>query len=418
MDDARFDAIAARERLAAHGWISRRTESFRHLTPPDVAVWIGEGQPQGQEHEHEREREIGTGWSMHVAGARDPQVVVARTLDAREPAQRAQLLAGVPAPDEDDAAPFAWAHRALVREGLRLRIAAAADDAVPCVELRLDARAQVTAPLLVVEVLPGARCVLVEAHDRSAEGGRFGGTRGVVQNLQVRVLLGSGASLVHLRTARPRSGDRIAHDLQVHVDGDARYAGALLATGSHYHLQRATIGLRGERAAGSIGSVLLAQGAALDQQVRAQHAAAATRSVIETLGLAGDAARLVVNGHTRIAAGCGGADARQRLTAIPTRGNPRVTLRPHLVIEHDDVQAAHGATFGALPEDALFHARQRGLDERTAQALIVGGLARATLSRALPDPGVLASHEIDSLLDAAVGAHLAASDRAPEPSHG
>jgi Fe-S cluster assembly protein SufD len=414
MDDACFDALAARERLAVHGWISRRTESFRHLTPPDAAVWVGEAQTQAQE----QEREAGTGWSMQVAGASDPHVVVARTLDARERGQRAELLAGMPAPDEDDAAPFAWAHRALVREGLRLRIGVAAADAVPCVELRLDACAQVAAPLLVVELLPGARCVLVEMHDRLAEAGRFGGTRGVVQNLQVRVLLGRGASLVHLRTARPRPGDRIAHDLQVHVDGEARYAGALLATGSHYHLQRASLGLHGERAAGSIGSVLLAQNSALDQQVRARHAAAATRSVIETLGLAGDAARLVVNGHTRIGAGCSGADARQRLTAIPTRGNPRVTLRPHLVIEHDDVQAAHGATFGALPEDALFHARQRGLDERTAQALIVGGLAQATLSRSLPDPVVLASHGIDALLDAAVGAHLEPGDRPLEPSHG
>jgi len=35
----------------------------------------------------------------------------------------------------------------------------------------------------------------------------------------------------------------------------------------------------------------------------------------------------------------------------------------YLEILHDQVQATHGATWGALPEDALFYAQQRGIDE-------------------------------------------------------
>jgi Fe-S cluster assembly protein SufD len=74
------------------------------------------------------------------------------------------------------------------------------------------------------------------------------------------------------------------------------------------------------------------------------------------------------NAHTRIAPGAAQADVRQRLVGIPTGGQPKLVLRPHLEIHHDQVQAAHGATWGALPDEALFYARQRGLDERSAAA--------------------------------------------------
>jgi Fe-S cluster assembly protein SufD len=75
----------------------------------------------------------------------------------------------------------------------------------------------------------------------------------------------------------------------------------------------------------------------------------------------------VANAYTRIAAGADDASVRQRLSGIALAGQPRMVLRPHLEILHDQVQAVHGATWGALPADALFYAGQRGLDEATAR---------------------------------------------------
>jgi Fe-S cluster assembly protein SufD len=111
-----------------------------------------------------------------------------------------------------------------------------------------------------------------------------------------------------------------------------------------------------------------------------------------------------------MAPGCSEAATRQRLDGIPTGGQPRIVLRPHLEIHHDEVQAAHGATWGALPEDALFHARQRGLDEASAKTLIVGGLARAVLARAVDDAQWPESFQCDAALEAAVARHLAATE--------
>jgi Fe-S cluster assembly protein SufD len=94
--------------------------------------------------------------------------------------------------------------------------------------------------------------------------------------------------------------------------------------------------------------------------VQVAHGAAHTTSAVECLALASGSARGVANAHTRIAPGADEAEARQRLSGIPTAGQPRLVLRPHLEIHHDQVQAAHGATWGALPEDALFYAASAG----------------------------------------------------------
>ena len=90
-------------------------------------------------------------------------------------------------------------------------------------------------------------------------------------------------------------------------------------------------------------------------------------------------------------------------------------LRPHLEIHHDKVQAAHGATWGALPDEAIFYARQRGLDEREARAMIVRGMTHAVLARALDAPDLLDTLGIEALLAQAVDRHLAS---AAEAHHG
>jgi Fe-S cluster assembly protein SufD len=222
--------------------------------------------------------------------------------------------------------------------------------------------------------------------------------------------MAEGARLDHFRIVRARAAAQLAHHIDVRLAERARYAQRLLATGAAYNLQRTLLDLHGRAAEASARGVLLAAGTVLEQQVRSRHAAASTRSDVEMLALASGAARIVGNAYTAIAAGCDGADVRQRLAGIPTAGQPKLVLRPHLEIHHDNVQAAHGATWGALPGDALFHARQRGLDEAAAKAMILEGLARAVLSRGAELP-----LDFDAALAAAVSEHLRP---AKERSHG
>jgi Fe-S cluster assembly protein SufD len=66
--------------------------------------------------------------------------------------------------------------------------------------------------------------------------------------------------------------------------------------------------------------------------------------------------------HTRIAAG-----ADEPRAPAPgghaAAGQPRMVLRPHLEILHDRCRPRMAPPGARCPEDALFYARQRGLDD-------------------------------------------------------
>ena len=260
MDTARADILAARHQLQTRGWISRKAEAFRHLPPPDAAVWLGDesgrAAPGCEAHPL-----TGAGWTLHPIGHSPQGRVDARWLDASDALQRAELWAGLSAPlgagiadnaddrAEGDAAPFSWAHRALCRHGLRLRIGgtpgAERGPREPVwLQLRHQPRRAVEAPMLVIEVLAGVHCVLVETHDRQSVACQ----QPVVQNLQAHIVLGDGATLQHLRIATPGAADHIAHHVHARLGRDAHYAQALVASGSSYHLQRNVIALQAEGA--------------------------------------------------------------------------------------------------------------------------------------------------------------------------
>lgn len=406
MNDISADALAARGHLAAHGWIPRTAEAFRHLPPPDAALWLGDADGPSREA-----APAGSGWELGPIPPALADSIEARSLDAADPAQRRELLASLALPGDDAAAPFAWAHRALLRQGLRLRIRPAPGGRE--LFLRVQRRADgVEAPLLVIELLPGARCTLLETHDAAGAGLRCG----IVQNLQVHVLGAAQSSLRHLRVALPAAQDRVAQHVHVRLNDGGSYRQVLLAGGSAYHLQRTVLELNQTSAQARTGSVLLAADNCIDQQVLVRHGARDTDSSIDALALGSGSARMVANAHTLIAAGSDNAQTRQRLTGVPTRGQPRLVLRPHLEIHHDQVQAAHGATWGALPEDALFHARQRGIAELAAKAMIVEGMAAAVFARVLDDADVLEASGLEPLLARAIAAHLAAGTK--EARHG
>lgn len=368
---------AAHQHLETQGWFTRHSEAFRHLPPPALDRWLGKSRDTSSPGASTTE----SGWSVRPIGETKTSGFEARSLDALDPVQRKALFEGVPPPGDDEAAPFVWAHRALCRRGLRLRVKSPsgttpAEQARVALQLRYRPRSSVEAPLLVINVEDGAHCTLIETHESGAKS-----EQGLVQNMHMHINLGRGATLLHLRIATPRSRDEIAHHMDVRLQENARYAQALVASGSTYHLQRCNMQLLGEGAETRNTGLLLTGEHAIDQQIYTRLEAPRTHSKDEMLVLAGAEAKAVCNSYGRIAPGAHDADVVQMLRGVALDGHPRLVLRPHMEILHDQVEALHGATWGALPEDALFYASQRGLDKATARRLIIEGMAHAVLER-------------------------------------
>ena len=81
-------------------------------------------------------------------------------------------------------------------------------------------------------------------------------------------------------------------------------------------------------------------------------------------------ARGVFQGRIVVEEGADRTDARMGHHALILSDRAEVDAKPELEIYADDVACAHGNTVGALDEDALFYARQRGMPEAEARALL------------------------------------------------
>jgi Fe-S cluster assembly protein SufD len=89
-----------------------------------------------------------------------------------------------------------------------------------------------------------------------------------------------------------------------------------------------------------------------------------------TKGVVRDQARGVFQGRIVVQPGADKTDARMGHHALILSERAEVDAKPELEIFADDVACAHGNTVGALDEDALFYAEQRGIPDAEARALL------------------------------------------------
>ncbi|MDE2356006.1 MAG: Fe-S cluster assembly protein SufD, partial [Alphaproteobacteria bacterium] len=254
---------------------------------------------------------------------------------------------------------------------------------------------------------------LVAAGEGQGNGEGQGGGEGYVGRL--RLTLGAGASLVLLQTHEALTGGYLAQtDLEIVLGPGARLerlvlvadaADAVAVTLSHVHLAEGatfvetvlTTGARRQRletrlthaarhsAATLSGLYRLAGRRHADLTSLIRHEAPQARTDQLVRGVVDDQARGVFQGRILVQPGADGTDSRMGHHALILSDRAEVDAKPELEIYADDVSCAHGATVGALDAEALFYARQRGLSEAEARALLSDAFLGAVLDR-IVDP--------------------------------
>ena len=91
-------------------------------------------------------------------------------------------------------------------------------------------------------------------------------------------------------------------------------------------------------------------------------------------------ARAVLNGKIHIAPGAQATDAALTCKNLLASTTAEVYAKPELTIHADDVKCSHGATVGALDEEAVFFLRARGIAEDAARALLTRGFLREAIA--------------------------------------
>ncbi|HEX7759606.1 MAG TPA: Fe-S cluster assembly protein SufD [Caulobacteraceae bacterium] len=100
-----------------------------------------------------------------------------------------------------------------------------------------------------------------------------------------------------------------------------------------------------------------------------------------TKGVVRGQARGVFQGRIVVAKGADKTDAKMRHDALVLSDKAEVDAKPELEIYADDVSCAHGNTVGALDEEALFYAEQRGIPHAEAKAMLTQAFVAEVVDR-------------------------------------
>ncbi len=305
-----------------------------------------------------------------------------------EEPERARSLLG-----EADGSALQAMNLALLRDGLLVEVAAQEQPA-PLVLDHSGAGGLANLRLEVV-LAEGACLTLVERY----RGG------GGLRNQVARAALAAGARLTHVVLLEEGAEATHLSELSVSVARDASYRGYLLYAGAGLARRAVEIDLE-ERGAGAQldGAYLLDGQAHGDLTSHIRHAAPDTASTETVKGALGGKSRQVFRGKITVEAGAARADGRMANKTLLLSDQAEVDSKPELMIYHDEVQCAHGATSGKLDEQALFYLRSRGLALPLARKLLLRSFLEETLD-GLTDPALhgLVSEKLDRRLEEIAG---------------
>lgn len=204
--------------------------------------------------------------------------------------------------------------------------------------------------------------------------------------LTLTLAAGSHLTLIRVQDADPKA-TRALH-LKAHVAADATlemiqldFGGARVRQETEVTL--AETGARFEQT----GLAALTGKSRVDQRSHVWHAAPRCTSRSSARLIAASTSKAILNAKVQVQPGAAKTDSETRIASLLLSDKAEIDAKPELEIYADDVQCAHGATFGQLDEDAAFYLRSRGLSAAEAQSLLTQAFAQAALDR-LPLSGL------------------------------
>lgn len=225
-----------------------------------------------------------------------------------------------------------------------------------------------------IELRAGASLRVVEHHLQS------GAAKHLV-NTVVHAHLATGATLEHARVQAQGEGLTSFLRTDAVLAREAVYRRLDLELGAALSRHELNARLEGDNAQLTANGVLLGSGRRhLDTRLGIEHIARDTSCELLWRGVGAERSRVVFHGGINIRAGADGTDANLSNKNLLLSANAEIDTQPVLVIDADEVKAAHGATVGQLDQNALFYLRSRGIPAAAAQALLSAAFCHEPLA--------------------------------------
>ncbi len=225
-----------------------------------------------------------------------------------------------------------------------------------------------------IEVAEGAHLVLLESHE--------GDEADYVANVDLEISVAAHGRLERIVLAADGAGGISVATAEVTLGAGTQFAQTVLTDGARRQRIETRVIHPGAGAEVRLdGAYLLAGQRHADSTSQVEHAGVDGTTSQLTKGVVADQARGVFQGRIIVAEGADRTDARMGHHALILSDRAEVDAKPELLIFADDVQCAHGNTIGALDEDALFYAQQRGMPAEVARALLTEAFVGEVIDR-------------------------------------
>lgn len=234
----------------------------------------------------------------------------------------------------------------------------------------------VTHPRVLIVAEVASRACVVEHHLGIGSGARR------FNNAVSEVVLQAGACVEHYKVQT--ESDQTFHiaSVEVRQAHESHFTSRVLSLGGRLVRHDVNVRLEAPHARCDLHGLYLAGGRQhMDFHTRVDHLEPHCTSTEIYKGVLGGRARAVFNGRVRVHPGARKSDARQTNDNLLLSPHAEVDTKPQLEIYADDVKCAHGATVGQLDESMVFYLRSRGVDERSARALLTFGFLREVIER-------------------------------------
>jgi Fe-S cluster assembly protein SufD len=217
--------------------------------------------------------------------------------------------------------------------------------------------------LVVVE--RGGRAMLIETHE--------GPQRVAYQiNTALELAVGDDAQLERIRINQDGDGALHVATLLASLGARAKFDDFSFTTGASITRNQLFVRFVREGATASLrGASLLADRQHADSTLVVDHAAAGCESRELFKSVLDGEASSVFQGRITVRPQAQRTDARMMTRALLLSEAAEADAKPELEIFADDVQCGHGATTGALDEEAKFYLMARGMPAKEAEALLV-----------------------------------------------
>lgn len=225
-----------------------------------------------------------------------------------------------------------------------------------------------------IELRRGASLGLVEHHLQAGDSAHL-------DNTLVHVHLAQDAVLSHARVQAdsPRATSLLRTDAV--LARDAQYRRIDLELGAALSRHELNVRLEGDNAKLVANGVLLGTGRRhIDTRLGIEHIARDTSAELVWRGVAANRSRVVFHGGINIREGADGTDAYLSNKNLLLSADAEIDTQPTLVIDADEVKAAHGATVGQLDANALFYLRSRGVPSEQARAMLSAAFCHEPLA--------------------------------------